>query len=357
MSGKCVDAVMRLPCKAKIIAFEGADGVGTLELDEGERVRFGASACLGFIPEVGISCWLIETKPNAIGPGVRAKTINLSGVVEPDRLTQINEANRRAEETQRAEEQRRHARHARPYEAIRERARFEVPALYRRMEGDSVLRYGESRDQWRETCEMRALSNPPALLCVYDFQWLTLEDMATWEPPDYWKQEHVFVPFARTARRDLWCWYPPWTTDSKTPVVLAHNDRNEAESRASDFEALLVREMLETFAGVYHDDDLCLPVKRLQEHAADRLRKILRANVETLRPYIRGEWTSLLSGLLDRPFIEIADQNATSMALLDEWELQEILHREMPFPRAGEVFPHMQPYPPGAPRTPALGTT
>jgi hypothetical protein len=188
---------MRLPCKAKIVAFERADGVGTLEVDGGERVRFGASACLGFTPEVGISCWLIETKPNASGPGVRAKTINLSGVVEPDRLTQIHEANRRAEEMRRAEEQRRHALGERPYEAIRERTGFDVPALYRRMESDGVLRHAQSSEPWNETLSH---SHPPALLCVYDFEWLTLEDMATWEPPDYWNEEQVLVPFAQTAR-------------------------------------------------------------------------------------------------------------------------------------------------------------
>src|SRR4029453_2290578 len=134
---------MRLPCKAKIIEFDRADAVGTLELDGGERIRFGATACLHFAPQVGVSCWLIDTKPNTIGPGVRAKTINLTGIVEPDRLTQIHEANLRAEEEQRNEQARRRALGVRLYEAIRERTGFEVPSLYRRMESDSVLQYGD----------------------------------------------------------------------------------------------------------------------------------------------------------------------------------------------------------------------
>src|SRR4051812_17121420 len=85
-----------LPCKAKIISFERADGIGTLELEGGFHVRFGASSCVGFQPELGMDCWLIETKPNPVG-GVRAKTVNLSGAKEADRLTQIEAANRRAE--------------------------------------------------------------------------------------------------------------------------------------------------------------------------------------------------------------------------------------------------------------------
>jgi hypothetical protein len=206
------------------------------------------------------------------------------------------------------------------YDSIRERTRFEVPESYRRMERDGVLRYGES--------------STPALLCVYDFQWLTLDEMAAWKPPEYWKPEHVLVPFARTARHDLWCWYPDWASDGHTPVVLAHSDVNESEALAPDFESLLVRLMLEAFAGALTDD--------LVVESDDRLRQVLRASVEALRPYIRSDWSALLSGLLDRPFKKDREGNSVIPSLLDESEFEELLHREMHFPHAGEVLPHMR---------------
>jgi hypothetical protein len=39
-----------------------------------------------------VSCWLIEVKPNPLGPGVRAKVVNLTGAIEADRVTQALEA-------------------------------------------------------------------------------------------------------------------------------------------------------------------------------------------------------------------------------------------------------------------------
>ncbi|WP_394840328.1 hypothetical protein LVJ94_25935 [Pendulispora rubella] len=93
-----------LPCKAKIISFESGDGVGTLEIEGGAHVRFGGSACIGFMPDVGLVCWLIETKPNPVGGGIRAKTVNLTGAWEPDRLTQLDERNRQAQEWKQKEQ-------------------------------------------------------------------------------------------------------------------------------------------------------------------------------------------------------------------------------------------------------------
>lgn len=314
---------MRLPCNARVVAFERADGVGLLELDTGEQVRFGVSACIGFTPDVGISCWLVEAQESPTGLGVRAKVVNLSGAVEPSRLAPIQAS--RAAVPQRSE-----ALGARAYDVIRERTGFEVPALYRRMENDRVLHYGES---------VRA---PPALGCVYDFEWLTMEEMAAWEPPDHWNTEHVLVPFAKSARVDLWCWYPGWASEGETPVVLTRGDMNEAEALAPDFESLLLRKMLEAFAGALSFDDASL-----RERAVDvndgNLREILRANVETLRPYIRGEWCALLLRLLARPFSQIPGESAAHVRLLDERELHDILHREAAFAHAGETFPYMLP--------------
>ena len=53
-----------------------------------------------------------------------------------------------------------------------------------RMSADGVLRH----DELRQTRRRRT-----ALDCVYDFEWFAPEDLAVWEPPDYWKSEHVFV--------------------------------------------------------------------------------------------------------------------------------------------------------------------
>jgi hypothetical protein len=84
-------STLALPTEAVIIAFDPRDGLGTLRTPDGTEVRFGHSACIGFMPEQGMTVWLVETKPDPLGRGERAKVVNRSGHVEKDRLTQIEE--------------------------------------------------------------------------------------------------------------------------------------------------------------------------------------------------------------------------------------------------------------------------
>lgn len=97
---------MELPAKAKVTEFNPVDAVGTVETVDGTRLRFGASACMGFIPAAGVECFVVATKPDPLKKGaLRAAVLNLSGKSEADRLTQAHEANRRAAEWAQREEQ------------------------------------------------------------------------------------------------------------------------------------------------------------------------------------------------------------------------------------------------------------
>ncbi|WP_163866713.1 hypothetical protein [Myxococcus eversor] len=50
----------RVPAKARILSFELADEVGLLELESGEKLPFGRTACEDFVPVVGASVLLEE---------------------------------------------------------------------------------------------------------------------------------------------------------------------------------------------------------------------------------------------------------------------------------------------------------
>ncbi|QSQ20969.1 hypothetical protein JY651_38010 [Pyxidicoccus parkwayensis] len=82
-------STLTLPTEAVVIAYDEKDGLGTLRTSQGVEVRFGASACTDFVPEQGMSVWLVETKPDPLGRGERAKVVNRTGHVEKDRLAQI----------------------------------------------------------------------------------------------------------------------------------------------------------------------------------------------------------------------------------------------------------------------------
>lgn len=90
---------MQLPIKARITEFKAVDGVGTVETSDGQKLRFGASACIGFLPAEGLQCFVIATKPDPLRKGAtRAAVLNLTGAAQADRLTQAQDANKRSAE-------------------------------------------------------------------------------------------------------------------------------------------------------------------------------------------------------------------------------------------------------------------
>ncbi len=78
--------ITTVPIKARIIEWNAADAIGTLETADGESVRFGGTACVGFEPAVGIDCWIVAVKSDPLRHGrSRAAMINLTGAIEPTR--------------------------------------------------------------------------------------------------------------------------------------------------------------------------------------------------------------------------------------------------------------------------------
>lgn len=66
---------MELPARGRITSIDIVDGVGSITLTSGGEVRFGATACKGFEPVVGVAVQIEEVAP---GPrGLRAKVIRL----------------------------------------------------------------------------------------------------------------------------------------------------------------------------------------------------------------------------------------------------------------------------------------
>jgi hypothetical protein len=84
----------QVPCRATIRSFVVMDSVGDLVTDDGVSVRFGASACKGFEPRVGMGVWLIGFGPHPLGKGYRATVLNLSGRSEETRREEAAETNR-----------------------------------------------------------------------------------------------------------------------------------------------------------------------------------------------------------------------------------------------------------------------
>src|SRR5690349_12449338 len=75
-----------LPARGTITTWIPDDSVGRIRLSSGEEIRFGHSACVGLRPSVGAEVWVVEVAPHPLG-GLRAKVLNSTGAVTPDRAT------------------------------------------------------------------------------------------------------------------------------------------------------------------------------------------------------------------------------------------------------------------------------
>lgn len=70
-----------MPCEhdgasGSIEEFDPADSIGTMVLDDGTKVRFGATACKGFLPVIGARLRLVEGRPHP-RHGIKAKRLEL----------------------------------------------------------------------------------------------------------------------------------------------------------------------------------------------------------------------------------------------------------------------------------------
>lgn len=82
----CYDArvdELQTPLRATVTRFDETDHVGRLELEGGDEIRFGASACEGFRPTVGATVYVTIIGPHPLG-GRKAFKIRDSATSESE---------------------------------------------------------------------------------------------------------------------------------------------------------------------------------------------------------------------------------------------------------------------------------
>lgn len=215
------------------------------------------------------------------------------------------------------------------YAAIKKRTDFDVPKLFQRMVADGVTRYGKNPSEWKKTWKKRALENPPALmLCSSSVEWWSPESIADWEPPEYWKAKHVFVPLAQNGAGDVWCWYPAKKTKDDAPIVFAPHDEDTSRVFAPHTEGFLFRHLLEAFTEIYEDDG--------SGFTREQRAKSALANVKTISGYLRKEWAAILK--------EVASRKLTagkhSLSFISPKDATAIVKRELSFDWLDKTFKH-----------------
>jgi len=216
-------------------------------------------------------------------------------------------------------------------DAVEQKYGAKVPQQLRALHVAGDHRYGASQKEWRATSKARAFSNPPALLCAPDVEWLTGDEMLNWKPVDYWNPEHRLLPFAGNGAGDLWCFYLNWGNESRLPVVLAYHDENRCEAVAGDFQSFLLVKFIGSLTNI---DKYVL--EHLELDDAEQYRPSLVANLKTLESYLPETWTLRLREILTAPLLNDGDTHAFLTP-----ERTEILLAELKFEHSGTVFEHM----------------
>lgn len=193
------------------------------------------------------------------------------------------------------------------YDQIQQRYGFSLPEEYRAME----------RAGWFDA------KNKATFVWVYETRWLTPEKILAYEFESFHKPG--FVPFARTAASDLWCW---WPAQDPAAVVLCPRDSTEASFDASSFVGSLYRRML----------SYCVDFDREDEA---NIRAQLIGWAGKFAPYFPAPWIETLQSLSRANATPWQMQKFNGFGLLPLQEEKDLIQRDLGFARLSETFEWM----------------
>jgi hypothetical protein len=165
----------------------------------------------------------------------------------------------------------------------------------------------------------------PNELLLTDVDWMTTEAIANFRPLGF--QIEGLVPFARTARRDLYCWYPAWTSDKGIPIAFCPRDDENAICYAPDFFGFLYRILLEEFSGSWLPEDYGIDgtAERFLRYAKD------------VGQFLPDSWADTLHQLSLRPLREVEKE---VYGVTERQKCDELIEKALSFSRLNEEFKH-----------------
>jgi hypothetical protein len=162
-------------------------------------------------------------------------------------------------------------------------------------------------------------------LFLSDLEWLTPAEIAGYE---FLFDYPCIVPFAVSARRDEWAWYPAWCEAGESAVVFRERGMM-ASGYAPTFEAFLFRRLLEELAETWLPEDPGFgPDGALQQ---------IRCNIELARSVIRPQWYEVLV-LKVGPSPVLRESEDGDWSLISWEESQSVAAVELQWPHLDEEF-------------------
>jgi len=193
----------------------------------------------------------------------------------------------------------------------------------------------EKGKTWADDVYPTLKENPPLLVHSggSDFELLTPEETLNFKFPEDWDTEtHHFIPFAKTAEGDTYAFYKNEEVDGETPIVLIWQD-DEAEYISKNFEDFIFRKMLESADDIDKDD---LYADYGKENPMELYRSDLKADLESIRPYLKDAYISLLDTAYNGEVLE----TLIAYGFMGTKPVKDIVKEMLDFELMGEVFEH-----------------
>ena len=214
-----------------------------------------------------------------------------------------------------------------------------VPAAYRALEREGLLRFGESPAHWRKNYREILRTRPPALSCSLVWntvEWLRADEIQAWSPPDFWIPDLSLAAFAEDGYGGLWCWTVE-AEPSEPSVVFCPppSAAEDAECHASSFELFLVRNFVDSVTRVPEDSALD------EWEDGEDYRRFLRRNIESLRPALPDHLHALLCEVVERPLRTFVEDRQTVLSLIEPDDAMTLL-ANAGVPRQRQTFRFMQ---------------
>jgi hypothetical protein len=218
---------------------------------------------------------------------------------------------------------------------------FDYPALYKTlfeadklnwMRGFDILK---EKQTWAEDVYPTLKANPPLLLHAggADFELLTPKDTLNFTFPKEWDTHtHHFIPFAKDAEGNIYAFYNTLEVEGETPIVLLWKD-DEAEYVAKNFEDFIFRKMLESADDIDKDD---LYADYGKEEPMELYRADLKADLESIRPYLKDAYISILEEAYNGEVLE----TLIAYGFKTTKPVKEVMKEMLDFELMGEVFDH-----------------
>jgi len=219
---------------------------------------------------------------------------------------------------------------------------YTFPILFKKLWKDEMLNWMrgfelplEEGKTWAINVYPTLKENPPLLLNSggSDFELLTADDILNFRFPEDWDTvEHHFIPFAKTAEGNTYAFYKNIEINGENPIVLIWQD-DEAEYISKNFEDFIFRKMLESSDDIDKDD---LYADYGKENPMELYRADLKADLESIRPYLKEDYVSILDTAYNGEILE----TLISYGFMGFKPVKEVIKELLDFEEMGEVFEH-----------------